>query len=136
MLKFFRRLERARNVVIIFFAAIIVIGMVVAVGGVYNSSGSAIANPFRSKEVLAKVGGEDVTVADYSFQKKTVEGYYSQFGGQISLAQMGMTGERILDQAINLRIQTQEARRLGLTASDEEVRRRIAKQFNLTSNDE
>lgn len=134
MLKFFSRLEKTRNALIIFFAAIVVLGMVVA--GVYNRSGSAVANPFRSREVLAKVGGDEVTVADYSFQKKTVEGYYSQFGGQISLAQMGMTGERILDQAINLRIQAQEARRLGLTASDEEVRERIAKQFNLTSNDD
>ncbi|HVF45753.1 MAG TPA: SurA N-terminal domain-containing protein, partial [Pyrinomonadaceae bacterium] len=134
MLKFFSRLEKTRNALIIFFAAIVVLGMVVA--GVYNQSGSAVANPFRSREVLAKVGGDEVTVADFSFQKKVIEGNYAQFGGQISLAQMGMTGERILDQAINLRIQSQEARRLGLTASDEEVRERIAKQFNLTSNDD
>jgi peptidyl-prolyl cis-trans isomerase D len=47
-----------------------------------------------------------------------------------------MTGERILDQAINSRIALQEARRLGLTASDEEVRDLIAKQFALTSDDD
>jgi peptidyl-prolyl cis-trans isomerase D len=41
-----------------------------------------------------------------------------------------MTGERILDQAINSRIALQEARRLGLTASDAEVRDLIAKQFS------
>lgn len=127
MLKFFTRLERARNIVIIFFAAIIVVGMVVAVGGVYNGSGAAIANPFKSREVLAKVGSDTVTVADYTLLKKKME---SQFGGNFSLAQLGMTGERILDQAINSRIALQEARRLGLTASNSEVRDLIAKQFS------
>lgn len=131
MLKFFSRLEKTRNVVIIFFAALVVVGMVVA--GVYNRSGAVVANPFKNRDVLAKVGSEDVTVADYSLLKKKME---SQFGGNFSLAQLGMTSERILDQAINSRIALQEARRLGLTASDEEVRDIIAKQFALTSDDD
>src|ERR671921_563865 len=131
MLKFFSRLEKTRNIVIIFFAALVVVGMVVA--GVYNRSGAAVANPFKNREVLAKVGPDEVTVADYTLLKKKIE---SQFGGNFSLAQLGMTGERILDQAINARIALQEARRLGLTASDEEVRDVIAKQFNLTSDDD
>jgi peptidyl-prolyl cis-trans isomerase D len=131
MLKFFSRLEKTRNIVIIFFAALVVVGMVVA--GVYNRSGAVVANPFKNRDVLAKVGSDDVTVADYSLLKKKME---SQFGGNFSLAQLGMTGERILDQAINSRIALQEARRLGLTASDEEVRDVIAKQFALTSDDD
>src|ERR1044071_7906317 len=125
MLKFFCRLEKTRNVVIIFFAALVVIGMVVA--GVYNRSGAAVANPFRNREVLAQVGSDEVTVADFTLLKKKME---SQFGGNFSLAQLGMTGERILDQAVNSRVALQEARRLGLTASDEEVRDLIAKQFS------
>ena len=125
MLKFFSRLERTRNIVIIFFALLVVVGMVVA--GVYNNTGTAVANPFKSREVLARVGGDEVTVADYSLLRKKME---TQFGGQFSLAQIGMTGERILDQAINSRIALQEARRLGLTASDAEVRDQIAKQFS------
>ncbi|HJQ34373.1 MAG TPA: SurA N-terminal domain-containing protein [Pyrinomonadaceae bacterium] len=125
MLKFFSRLEKTRNLVIILFALLVVVGMVVA--GVYNRSGAAVANPFKSREVLAKVGSEEVTVADFSLLKKKIE---SQFGGQFSLAQIGMTNDRILEQAINSRIALQEARRLGLTASDEEVRDQIAKQFS------
>jgi peptidyl-prolyl cis-trans isomerase D len=125
MLKFFSRLEKTRNLVIIFFAVLVVVGMVVA--GVYNRSGAAVANPFKSREVLAKVGPDEVTVADFSLLKKKIE---SQFGGQFSLAQIGMTNDRILDQAVNSRIALQEARRLGLTASDEEVRDQIARQFS------
>lgn len=125
MLKFFSRLEKTRNLVIIFFAVIVVLGMVVA--GVYNGSGTAVANPFKSREVLARVGGDEVTVADFSLLKKKIE---NQFGGNFTLAQIGMTGDRILDQAINSRVSLQEARRLGLTASDEEVRDTIARQFS------
>src|ERR1044072_4084295 len=125
MLKFFTKMERTRKYVIAFFAFLMALGMGVA--GVYNSPSTAVANPFGSREVLARVGSEEVTVADYSLLKKKME---SQFGGNFSLAQLGMTGERILDQAINSRIALQEARRLGLTASDTEVRDFIAKQFS------
>jgi peptidyl-prolyl cis-trans isomerase D len=124
-------MERTRKYVIGFFAFLMVLGMVVA--GVYNRPGTAVANPFKSRDVLAKVGPDDVTVADYTLLKKKME---SQFGGNFSLAQLGMTGERLLDQAINARIALQEARRLGLTASDDEVRDLIAKQFNVTSDDD
>ena len=125
MLKFFTRMERTRSYVLMFFAFLMVIGMVVA--GVYNRPGSVIANPFKSREVLAKVGSDEVTVADYTLLKKKFE---SQFGGGISLAQLGMTSDRILDQAINSRVSLQEARRLGFGASDEEVRDEIARQFS------
>lgn len=125
MLKFFSRLEKTRNLVIIFFAVIVVLGMVVA--GVYNGSGTAVANPFKSRQVLARVGGDEVTVADFSLLRKKIE---DQFGGNFTLAQIGMTSDRILDQAINSRVSLQEARRLGLTASDEEVRDTIARQFS------
>jgi peptidyl-prolyl cis-trans isomerase D len=125
MLKFFTRMERTRKYVIGFFAFLMVLGMVVA--GVYNGPTTAIANPFKSREVLAKVGSDEVTVADYTLLKKKIE---SQFGGQFSLAQIGMTSDRILDQAVNSRISLQEARRLGFNASDEEVRNEIARQFS------
>jgi peptidyl-prolyl cis-trans isomerase D len=125
MLKFFTRMERSRKYVIGFFAFLMVLGMVVA--GVYNRPGSAVANPFKSREVLARVGGDEVTVADYSLLKKKIE---NQFGGNFSLAQIGMTGERILDQAINSRVSLREAKRLGLAASDAEVRDTIARQFS------
>jgi peptidyl-prolyl cis-trans isomerase D len=127
MLKFFSRLERTRNLVIISFAVIVVLGLVVA--GYNRTGGSTIANPFKSREVLARVNGDDVTVAQYALLKKKIENQYSQFGGQISLAQIGMTPERILDQAINSRIAVQEAKRLGLTASDAEAQDLILKQF-------
>ncbi|HEV2863594.1 MAG TPA: peptidyl-prolyl cis-trans isomerase [Pyrinomonadaceae bacterium] len=125
MLKLFSRLERTRSLIIIFFAALVVIGMVVT--GVYNRTGIAVANPFKSREVLAKVNGDEVTVADLALRKKSFE---LRMGGQFSLAQLGMTNERILDQLINDRIAYREAERLGLKPSEEEVRDSIRQQFS------
>jgi peptidyl-prolyl cis-trans isomerase D len=127
MLNVFRRLEKTRSLIIIFFAVLLVIGLVVA--GVYNRTGVAVANPFRNTEALAEVRGDEITVADYSLRKQLLENQYSQFGGQISLAQLGLTGERMLNDAINNRIAVQEAERLNLLPSDEEVRDQIARDF-------
>jgi len=127
MLNVFRRLEKTRSLIIIFFAVLLVIGLVVA--GVYNRTGVAVANPFRNTEALAEVRGDEVTVADYSLRKQLLENQYSQFGGQISLAQLGLTGERLLNDAIDSRIAVQEAERLNLLPSDEEVRDQIKRDF-------
>jgi len=124
MLKLFSRLERTRSLVIIFFAAVVVLGMVVT--GVYNRAGMANANPFKSREVLATVDGDEVTVADLAVRKKLLE---QQMGGQFSLAQIGLTNERVLDQLVNDRIAVQEAERLGLAPSKQEVQDAILRQF-------
>jgi peptidyl-prolyl cis-trans isomerase D len=127
MLKTINRLKRTQKWVIAFFAFLMVIGLVVA--GVYNRTGVAVANPFRNTEALAEVRGDEVTVADFALRRQLLENQYSQFGGQITLAQLGFTGERLLDQAINDRIAVQEAERLNLLPSDAEVRDSIARQF-------
>jgi peptidyl-prolyl cis-trans isomerase D len=126
MLKLFSRLEKGRSAIILFFAALLVVGLVVA--GVYNRSGVATANPFKSKEVVASVRGDDLTVADFTVHKKSREAQFSQFGGRISLASLGFTGERLLDELVSSRIVVQEAERLNLTASKQEVHAEILRQ--------
>ncbi|HWS55542.1 MAG TPA: peptidyl-prolyl cis-trans isomerase [Pyrinomonadaceae bacterium] len=126
MLKLFTRLEKGRSVIILFFAVLLVLGMVVA--GVYNRSNVVTANPFKSREVVASVRGDDVTVADFSVRKKAREAEFSRFGGQISLATLGITGERLLDELINSRLVVQEAERLNLQPSEEEVKQEILRQ--------
>jgi peptidyl-prolyl cis-trans isomerase D len=126
MLKLFSRLEKGRSAIIILFAALLVVGLVVA--GVYNRSSVATANPFKNREVMASVRGDDVTVADFTVRKKAREAEFSRFGGQISLATLGITGERLLDELVNSRIVVQEAERLNLKPSEEEVRDEIKRQ--------
>lgn len=122
MLKQFSRMERTRSLVIVGFAVIMAVSLVIfyAPGG-NNAAGS----PAMKAEVLARVGGEDVTVGDLSTLK---ESYMQMFSGQISLAQLG-GDKRFLDGLIRDRVISQEAARLGLSASDAEVAENIRKQF-------
>lgn len=125
MLKQFSRMKKTRSVLIIFFALIILLGLLVA--GVLNrTSSGAITNPMLNRDVVAKVNGDPITVADISLRKKAFE---RQMGGQFSLMQLGLTDDRLLDGLISDRIAVQEAARLHLWASDAEVRDLIGKQF-------
>jgi peptidyl-prolyl cis-trans isomerase D len=122
MLKFFSRLERTRGLIIVIFAVMMAVSLVIFYAPGRNS---ANATPASSNEVLAKVGGDTVTVGDLQTLK---EGYMQMFGGQISLAQLG-GDKRFLDGLIRDRIVAQEAERLGLAASDGELRDKLLKQF-------
>jgi hypothetical protein len=79
---------------------------------------------------VASVGGEDITLGEFATQKQNIQMNFARFGGQISLTQMGYTDDRILDGLIQKKLAVQEARRLGLEASDAEINERIRKTFS------
>jgi peptidyl-prolyl cis-trans isomerase D len=127
MLKQLSKLERTRNILILGFVGLMAVSLVLFFR---PNSGSARMEPAKSTEVLAKVGGDEITVGDFVSQKLNIQQQFSRFGGQISLTQMGYTDERILNGLILKKIITQEAERLGLGASEAEVKERIAKTFS------
>ena len=127
MLKQLGRLERTRNVLILGFVGLMAVSLVLFFR---PNSGSSSIEPSRSTEVLAKVGGDEISVGDFVTQKLNVQNQFSRFGGQISLAKMGFSDSRILDGLILKKITAQEAVRLGLGASAGEVKERIAKMFS------
>jgi peptidyl-prolyl cis-trans isomerase D len=125
MLKQLSRLERTRNILILAFVALMAVSLVLFFrpGG-----GAARVDPTKSTEVLAVVGGEEITVGDFTMEKQREQARFSQYGG-ISLARLGLTDEKILERLIATRIAVQEAERLGLGASESEVRERISTMF-------
>src|SRR5438552_2730142 len=127
MLKQLSKFERTSKVLILGFVALMAVSLVLFFrpGG-----GGAALEPTKSTEVLATVGGEDITVGEFASQKQNIQMQFSRFGGQISLAQMGYTDDKILDGLIQRKIAVQEARRLGLDASPVEVNDRIRKTFS------
>jgi len=127
MLKQLSKLERTRNILILGFVGIMAVSLVLFFR---PNSGSSTIEPAKSSEVLASVGGDDITVGDFVTQKMNIQQQFSRFGGQISLAQMGYTDERILNGLILKKLTVQEAERLGLGASEAEVKERIAKTFS------
>lgn len=127
MLKQLGKLERTRNILILGFVALMAVSLVLFFR---PNSGSSVIEPAKSTEVLASVGGDDITVGDFVTQKMNIQQQFSRFGGQISLAQMGYTDERILNGMILKKLTVQEAERLGLGASQAEVTERIYKTFS------
>lgn len=122
MLKQLGKLERTRNIIILGFAVLMAVSLVFF----YAPGRSAnTLNPALNTEVVAKVGSARITVADVA---RVRDNYAQMFGGRVNLAQLGGT-KRFLDGLIKKHVITQEAERLGLGASDTELRERIIKQF-------
>ncbi len=122
MLKQLGRLERTRNIVILLFAILMIVSLVV-----FYAPGrtNMTLDPTRNTEVVAKVGSAHITVADVA---RIRQNYTEMFGGRVSLAQLG-GNKRFLDGLISKHVISQEAARLGLSASDGEVSEKIRKQF-------
>jgi peptidyl-prolyl cis-trans isomerase D len=123
MLKQFNRMKRANKWILIFFAGLMGLSLVLFYAPSRNQ-GTAVAA--SNSEVVASVRGAEITVGDLNRQK---EGYQQQFGGQISLAQLGLNERTMLNGMIRGKIVAQEAERLGLAASDAEVAAKIREQF-------
>src|SRR5205085_1315530 len=121
MLRIFSRMERAHKWVLLFFAALMGLSLIVFYSPARNQVNATPTNT----EVIAKVNGDEVTVGELTRLK---ESYQQMFGGQMNLAQLG-GDRRMLDGLIRDRIIAQEAKRLGLSASDAEVAAEIRKQF-------
>ena len=121
MLKQLGRLERTRNIVILGFAILMAVSLVF-----FYAPGrtAAILDPSRNTEVVAKVGSDSITVAELA---RTREGMIQQYGPNIA----SLGGSKLfLGTMIRGRVIVQEAERLGLGASDGELRERLLKQFS------
>ncbi|MGQ0760633.1 MAG: SurA N-terminal domain-containing protein [Acidobacteriota bacterium] len=126
MLKQLSRFERTRNFLILAFVAVLALSLVLF----FRPGGDAgRLDPTKSTEVLAVVGGEEITVGDFTLQKQNLQQQFARFGSQISLARIGYSDEKILDGLIASRVTSQEAERLGLGASESEIKERIANLF-------
>ena len=110
MLKFFNRLERTRNFVLILFAVIMVLSLVLF----YAPHNTQPSNPVRSTETVAKVGGETISLGEVATISQVYRG--------------AIPSQQILNSLIPSRIVRQEAERLGLTASDAEVAQEIRRR--------
>lgn len=118
MLKFFNRLEKTRNFVLMLFAVLMVASLVLF----YKPSDPTVAADLsRSEETAARVSGQYITVGDVFRQKESFSRY--------SQGRPAFPAKTILSSLISSRIARVEAERLGLRASDAEVAAAIRKQF-------
>lgn len=121
MLKQLGRLERTRNIVILGFAVLMAVSLIFFYAP--GRTASSI-DPTKNTEPVAKVGSDHITVAELARRRESM---MQAYGPQ--LASLG--GSRIfLDGLIKGRVIEQEAARLGLGATDGELKERLVKQFS------
>src|SRR6185503_19437020 len=116
-------LERTRSIIIVGFAVLMAVSLIVFYAPGRNSSN---LDPAKNTSVVASVNGEEITVADVA---RLRDNYMQMFGGRISMSQLGGY-KRFVDGLVRDRVVAQEASRLGLAASDQEVADKIRKQFS------
>lgn len=115
MLKFFSRLERTRNFVLLIFAILLAASLVFFYAPSRNANQSNLTN---SSETVATVGGEKITVGEVAILQQSIGR-----GGRAPAANL------LVDPMVRERMVRVEAARLGLTASDAEVADYIRQQF-------
>ena len=121
MLKQLSRLKHTSRIIVLGFVLLMGVSLIFF----YAPRNTSNVEPSRSTALVAKVGGDEITVAEVSRVK---ENYLQMFGGRASIAQLGGY-KRLVDGLIRSRVVAQEATRLGLSASDAEVAEKIRKQF-------
>ena len=117
MLKFFKRMERTRNFILLLFAILMVLSLILFYAPTRDNVQSNIS---KSEDTVAKVDSEHVTVGELVTQQQALS---QRFGGR------GLPSKTLLDGLIRSRIARIEAEKLGLRASDAEVATNIRDQF-------
>lgn len=118
-------MERSRNLIIVGFAVLMAVSLVIF----YAPGRGDSARSAAGTEVIARVGGDEITLAELNTRKESKQREIQAYGAQFNLAQLGYTDRRLLDEIIQGRVTAQEAMRLNLGASDEEVADYIRKEF-------
>ena len=122
MLKQLSRLKHTSRIIVLGFVLLMAVSLIV----MFSPRSTNNVEPGRNTALVAKVGGEEITVAEVARLK---ENYLQMFGGRVSMAQLGGY-KRFVDGLIRKRVVAQEAARLGLSASDAEVADNIRRQFS------
>lgn len=131
MLRFLGKRNRSRNALLIFFVAVLAIGLVIAFVPTFSN-------------VFSGDVGSDATVADVVGYKVTAKEFREALalrGQQISRTQgaarqdspatiYALYGQQILDDLIRQKLVRYHADELNLLATDEEVRARLRQVFN------
>lgn len=121
MLRQLSRLEKTRSFIILFFVALLAISLIFFFAPARNQQAAALTG----NEIIATVNGEEIQADAIARRREQLSRAYSG----IDLSQLGIDEQRLLDGLIRDRVTTQEATRLGLGVSDDELRARIREIF-------
>lgn len=129
MLRFFAKLERSRNFLLLAFCAVLLIGLIAFYIPTANNSMGTIAGSSSGDEVIAKVGNQEITLKEFSAQVQQLASFISR-GQNFPLSTLKSFGldQQALDQLISNKLVLDQADRLNLTGTDGEVSEAIKRQ--------
>ncbi len=130
MLRFFARLERSRNIVLLAFCGLLLIGLTVLFIPTESYSPNAGGRSSEDNTVIAKVGSEEITLKEYKSAFQTLLSTYGR-GNALPLTvgkNLGLD-KQALDQLIATRLVIDQARDLNLTGTDREVGEMVRQNF-------
>ncbi|MGE0885207.1 MAG: SurA N-terminal domain-containing protein [Blastocatellales bacterium] len=130
MLRFFTKLERSRNLVLLAFCAVLLIGLVAFYIPTSNSGFSRAINSPDDDVVIAKVGSQEIKLKEFRAQVMQMASVLGR-GNLLPMSTMKAAGmdKQALDQLISSRLVLDQAEKLNLTGSDGEVAEVIKRQF-------
>lgn len=131
MLRFFAKLERSRNIMLLLFCGLLLVGLIAFyIPTEYLGPGTGPVRSSDDDTVIAKVGSQEITLKEY---KASLSAALSQFsrGGELPLSLAKSVGydKRALDDLISSRLTIDQGDELNLTGTDREVSDLILRNF-------
>lgn len=131
MLRFFSKLERSRNLVLIAFCAILLIGLIAFyIPTTQQGLASRVTNS-DDDIVIAKVGSQEIKLKELRAQMAQMSSVFGR-GNPLPMSTMKAVGmdKQALDQLISNRLALDAGEKLGLTGSNGEINDIIKRQFS------
>lgn len=130
MLRFFAKLERSRNLVLLAFCALLLIGLIAFyIPNTSLTPGGNAATSAEEKVVVAKVGRREITMKEFRGALAALSGSIGRGNLQLPMLKAVGLDKQALDQLIADRIVLDEADDLNLTGTDSEVANVIRRTF-------
>lgn len=129
MLRFFAKLERSRNYVLLAFCGLLLIGLVAFYIPTNDAGGGRTVNS-EGDTVIAKIGNQEIKLKEFSAQVSQMASFLGR-GQTLPLATLQSLGigQQALDQLISSKLVLDQADTLKLTGSDGEVFDAIKRQY-------
>ena len=131
MLRFFAKLERSRNLVLVAFCAILLIGLIAFYIPTSQQGLSSRAVNSDDDIVIAKVGSQEIKLKEYRAQMAQMSSVLGR-GNPLPLSTMKAVGmdKQALEQLISNRLALDQAEKLGLAGSNGEINDIVTRQFS------
>src|SRR5262249_37342960 len=131
MLRYFAKLERSRNILLLGFCALLLIGLIsFYIPNSQLGGGMSFNRSSEDNTVIAKVRSQEIPLKEY---KSALAAMLSSFGRgnsvPLSIAKSIGYDKQALDQLISNRLVIDEGRELNLTGTNREVNDMIKRNF-------